>query len=59
MYRGCDGAKSQVKRCISAPSDTPGGDPKKIVMLGDVSDIVFAVVDVEVSTDFPDILSKW
>lgn len=28
-------------------------------MLGDVSDIIFAVVDVEVSTDFPDILSKW
>lgn len=55
---GCDGARSQVKRSISGPPTTEGGERQTIKMLGDVSDVIFAVVDVEVQTDFPDILSK-
>jgi 2-polyprenyl-6-methoxyphenol hydroxylase-like FAD-dependent oxidoreductase len=56
---GCDGAKSMVRKAISGPEATAGGDKGAIVMQGDISDIIWGVVDVEVKTDFPDILSKW
>lgn len=55
---GVDGARSLVRRAISGGNPGDGEYQGKIKMLGDASDIIWGVMDVEVKTDFPDIMSK-
>ncbi|GAA6062229.1 hypothetical protein JCM10212_000808 [Sporobolomyces blumeae] len=55
---GVDGAKSLVRRAVSGGNAGDGEWQGKIKMLGDASDIIWGVMDVEVKTDFPDIMSK-
>ncbi|GAA6038259.1 hypothetical protein JCM8097_003909 [Rhodosporidiobolus ruineniae] len=55
---GVDGARSLVRRAISGGQPGDGEWQGKIRMLGDASDIIWGVMDVEVKTDFPDIMSK-
>ncbi|GJN93539.1 hypothetical protein Rhopal_006596-T1 [Rhodotorula paludigena] len=55
---GVDGARSLVRRAISGGQVGDGEWQGKIRMLGDASDIIWGVMDVEVKTDFPDIMSK-
>ncbi|GAA5973223.1 hypothetical protein JCM11641_006331 [Rhodosporidiobolus odoratus] len=55
---GVDGARSLVRRAISGGQPGDGERQGKIRMLGDASDIIWGVMDVEVKTDFPDIMSK-
>ncbi|GAA5892395.1 hypothetical protein JCM6882_003659 [Rhodosporidiobolus microsporus] len=55
---GVDGARSLVRRAISGGQPGDGEWQGKIRMLGDASDIIWGVMDVEVRTDFPDIMSK-
>ncbi|KDE08848.1 hypothetical protein MVLG_00949 [Microbotryum lychnidis-dioicae p1A1 Lamole] len=55
---GYDGARSSVRKAISGPEATDGGEKGKITMDGDTTNIIWGVMDVEVETDFPDILSK-
>ncbi|GAA5935296.1 hypothetical protein JCM1841_006699 [Sporobolomyces salmonicolor] len=55
---GVDGARSLVRKAISGGQPGDGEWQGKIRMLGDASDIIWGVMDVEVKTDFPDIMSK-
>ncbi|BGP57604.1 hypothetical protein JCM8202_000510 [Rhodotorula sphaerocarpa] len=55
---GVDGAKSLVRKAISGGQNGDGEWQGKIKMMGDASDIIWGVMDVEVKTDFPDIMSK-
>ncbi|KAL8290074.1 hypothetical protein RQP46_003013 [Phenoliferia psychrophenolica] len=55
---GNDGAMSKVRKAVAGGGPTDGTRTGKIQMLGDTSDIVWGVIDVEVKTDFPDLLSK-
>ena len=55
---GVDGARSLVRRAISGGQAGDGEWQGGIKMLGDASDIIWGVMDVEVTTDFPDIKSK-
>ncbi|GAA5903543.1 hypothetical protein JCM8208_003620 [Rhodotorula glutinis] len=55
---GVDGARSLVRRAISGGQPGDGEWQGKIRMLGDASDIIWGVMDVEVKTNFPDIMSK-
>ncbi|SCV71893.1 BQ2448_4587 [Microbotryum intermedium] len=55
---GYDGARSSVRKAISGSEATDGGEKGKITMDGDTTNIIWGVMDVEVETDFPDILSK-
>ncbi|SDA03041.1 BZ3500_MvSof-1268-A1-R1_Chr11-1g03273 [Microbotryum saponariae] len=55
---GNDGAKSLVRRAISGSKVGDGEWQGKIRMLGDASEFIWGVMDVEVKTDFPDIMSK-
>ncbi|SCZ92104.1 BZ3501_MvSof-1269-A2-R1_Chr2-1g04245 [Microbotryum saponariae] len=56
---GYDGARFSVRKAISGSEATDGGEKGKITMDGDTTNIIWGVMDVEVETDFPDILSKW
>ncbi|KXS17858.1 phenol 2-monooxygenase [Gonapodya prolifera JEL478] len=55
---GVDGAKSLVRRAISGGQEGDGEWKGKITMVGDASDIIWGVMDVEVKTNFPDIQAK-
>ncbi|KAK4050697.1 hypothetical protein OIV83_003423 [Microbotryomycetes sp. JL201] len=55
---GNDGARSLVRRAISGGEVGDGEWKGKIKMLGDATSFVWGVMDVEVRTDFPDIMSK-
>ncbi|ORY84725.1 phenol 2-monooxygenase [Leucosporidium creatinivorum] len=55
---GNDGARSLVRRAISGGEVGDGEWQGKIRMLGDATSFVWGVMDVEVKTDFPDIMSK-
>ncbi|TNY22819.1 phenol 2-monooxygenase [Rhodotorula diobovata] len=55
---GVDGARSLVRRAISGGQPGDGEWQGKIRMLGDASDIIWGVMDVEVKTNFPDIMCK-
>ncbi|KAM0747470.1 phenol 2-monooxygenase [Meredithblackwellia eburnea MCA 4105] len=55
---GNDGARSMVRKAIAGGGEKDGTTTGKIRMEGDTSDLVWAVIDMEVKTDFPDLLSK-
>ncbi|SGZ32377.1 BQ5605_C040g11865 [Microbotryum silenes-dioicae] len=55
---GNDGARSLVRRAISGGEVGDGEWQGKIRMLGDASEFIWGVMDVEIKTDFPDIMSK-
>ena len=56
---GCDGARSNVRKAMAGGGEKDGNTTGSIRMEGDVSDIIWGVMDVEVKTDFPDLMSKW
>ncbi|KAJ7502456.1 phenol 2-monooxygenase [Mycena galericulata] len=55
---GCDGAKSQVRRCIAGGQVGDGEWQGKITMQGEATDIIWGVLDARVKTNFPDIKYK-
>jgi len=55
---GNDGARSQVRKCISGGGEGDGEWKGAIRMEGEATDIVWGVMDANVTTDFPDIKFK-